>query len=352
MTAAHQPGPAPAQTEAAVPATLVRWLESVMGWSGAVTLIRCHGGNSNQTYRLICGDHRCILRRPPRELLAETAHSMEREHRLLTALGPTAVPVPAALAYCADRAVVGAPFLLMELVDDAVGLTDSLPDAYGRPGPAMERIGEAAIAALAALHSVDSEAAGLADFGRPEGYLARQVPRWRRQYQGYSRRSIPHFDGVADWLDANRPQPQPPALLHGDFHLDNCLFDQASPELRAIVDWEMGTLGDPLVDIGLFLALWGERPVAPCAMPSLQAVTRLPGTPGRDQLAGLYARLTGRSLAGLRWYMAFALWKLAAIIEGAYTQHLDGRLDSTYSAALETEVPRLVEEAAHHAGVA
>jgi aminoglycoside phosphotransferase (APT) family kinase protein len=213
-------------------------------------------------------------------------------------------------------------------------------------------VGEAAIDALVALHGVDWRAAGLDDFGRPEGFLERQVGRWRGHFERHRVRELPDFDRVAAWLDANPPAPQEPALIHGDFHLDNCLFATRPPaRVAAIVDWEIATIGDPLLDLGLLLGFWGnERPDRP-AMPWVQALTRVPGAPSRADLAARYATATGRSVDALPWYMALAFWKLAAIIEGAYAQYLEGKLDSDYARGLGTNVPALLAEAAAFAAL-
>jgi aminoglycoside phosphotransferase (APT) family kinase protein len=165
-------------------------------------------------------------------------------------------------------------------------------------------------------------------------------------------RSLPRFDAVGDWLEANRPEEIAPAILHGDFHADNCLLSAAEPvRVTAIIDWEMATIGDPLLDLGLLLAFWGsDRPEAP-AMPRVQAFSRVDGAPSRGELAARYAERSGRSVAALHWYMALAFFKLAAIVEGAYAQYLDGRLTSSYAQALGDDVPRLLDEAAGFAGL-
>src|SRR5258708_4111512 len=213
------------------------------------------------------------------------------------------------------------------MIADAVPLTDTLPQAYGDDTAAtLTCIGNEAVDALAELHTVDWRAAGLGDFGRPENFLERQVPRWRRQYESYKCRELPRFAQVAAWLESHRPPDQPAAILHGDMHLDNSLYDAHRPLLRAIVDWEMATIGDPLLDVGLLLGFWGPRPIDPCAMPQVQAITRTPAAPTPAHLTERYARRTGRDVQHIDWYLALALCKLAAIVDGAYAQHLAGRL--------------------------
>jgi aminoglycoside phosphotransferase (APT) family kinase protein len=184
------------------------------------------------------------------------------------------------------------------------------------------------------------------DYGRPEQFLERQVGRWRRQYAAYQHRDLPDFDVVARWLEAHRPPDGEPGILHGDFHVDNCLFSPREPvTLLAILDWEMSTIGDPLLDVGLMLALWGDERPAACAMPRIQAFSRAPGTPSRAALARRYEERSGRSLEHLTYYMVLALWKLAAIVEGAHLHYTTGRLDTAYARELEDDVPRLLAEA-------
>ena len=321
------------------------WLERHADVPGPLRARPLSGGNSNATFLLDGPAGTLVLRRPPAAALSGTAHSMGREHRVLGALAPTPVRAPRPVAFCDDADVTGAPFLVMEHVD-GVSITDRLPDAYPAGPATLRALGEEMVDGLAELHLVDWEAAGLAGFGKPERFLERQVARWTRQFDSYRVRHLPRFADVGEWLEAHRPAEAAPAILHGDFHLDNCLYRRDEPRLRAIIDWELATIGDPLLDVGLALAFWGPRPIDPCAMPRIQAVSRLPGAPTRDELAARYAARAGRSVDELAWYMTLAFWKLAAIVEGAYAQHVAGRLDSDYARGLADDVPRLLEEAA------
>ncbi|MDA0160329.1 phosphotransferase family protein [Solirubrobacter ginsenosidimutans] len=316
---------------------LAAWLRDALGEPGPFTLERLSGGNSNETLVLRGAGPERILRRPPAASIAPSAHAMDREFRVLRALAGTGVPAPAPLA-------CGRGMLVMERVP---GFAPTTARPYG-----VCEAGEAVVDALAALHGVDWRAVGLEDFGRPEGFLERQVARWRGQYERVQVRSLPRFDAIADWLEANRPDAGAPAILHGDFHADNCLLSAVEPvRVTAIIDWEMATIGDPLLDLGLLLAFWGsDRPEAP-AMPRVQAFSRSDGAPSRGELAARYAERSGRSVDALDWYMALAFWKLAAIVEGAYAQYLDGRLTSSYAQALGDDVPRLLDEAAAFAGL-
>jgi aminoglycoside phosphotransferase (APT) family kinase protein len=302
------------------------------------------GGNSNATFRLDGPGLPLVLRRPPAAAVSDTAHSMSREHRVLRALAGTPVRAPRAVAFCEDPAVTGAPFLVVEHVP-GVSITDRLPESYPPGADTVRRLGEEMVDALAELHAVDHEAVGLTDFGRPEHFLERQVARWTRQYESHAVRDLPRFGQVAGWLERHRPPDGQPAIMHGDFHLDNCLYSPDEPHLLAVIDWELATIGDPLLDLGLALALWGPRPVEPCALPRIQAVSRQPAAPTRHELAARYAGRSGRSVEHLRYYLVLALWKLAAIVEGAYAQFLAGRLQTDYARDLADDVPRLLAEA-------
>jgi aminoglycoside phosphotransferase (APT) family kinase protein len=273
---------------------------------------------------------------------------MDREFRVLRALEGSGVPVPRAVAMCTDRTVFGAPFLVMEEIP-GVPITDGLPTGYG-PG-AVGSLGREMMGALARIHSVDWERSGLETFGRPDRFLERQVERWRSQYRSYTVRDLPAFDAVATWLERNRPEAQTPGILHGDFHLDNCLWAMDRPRLLAVIDWELSTIGDPLLDLGLCLALWGVRPVPTPGLARIQAVSRVHDAPDMQELAEQYAEQSGRTITHLAYYLTLALWKLAAILEGAYAQHLAGQLDTEYARGLRNDVPLLLDEAAAYAGV-
>jgi aminoglycoside phosphotransferase (APT) family kinase protein len=329
-----------------VSSALDTWLSDALSDPGPFELEPLSGGNSNETLVLRSPTAERVLRRPPAAAISKSAHSMEREHRIIAALADTDVPHPRALALSDDP-----PVLVMERVD-GVALTDELPDGYPDPVEAVTQIGYAAVDALAKLHSAPWRDIGLADFGRPEGFLDRQVKRWAGQLENYRTRELPWFDELADWLAANRPPDGEPGILHGDFHLDNTLMSRAAPiKVEAIIDWEMATIGDPLLDLGLLLGFWGpDRPDDP-AMPRVQGVSRVHGAPTRAELAAAYQEKSGRSVEHVHWYMALAFWKLAAIVEGAYAQYVDGRLDSRYARELEHDVPALLREAAGFAGL-
>lgn len=171
------------------------------------------------------------------------------------------------------------------------------------------------------------------------------------QFRRNQVRDLPAVDTVAGWLQRALPPVQQPAIIHGDFHLDNCLFSQDSPRLLAVIDWEMASVGDPLMDLGLMLALWGPRAADPPAVRRIQGVSRLPGSPSREELATRYSTATGRETSHVHWYQVLALWKLACVVEAAWAQHTRGELNSEYSASLERDVPMLLDEAVSLAGL-
>lgn len=333
---------------------LGEWMRTTAGIAvepAQVQVKRFAGGNSNETYLVSSGAAAWVIRRPPEHSLDPSAHSMAREWRVLSALADSAVPVPRALGYCQDPEVIGAEFILMDYVADSVPILDVLPTSYRDVPASLQSVGNGIIDVLAALANVDWKSAGLEGFGRPDGFLSRQIPRWESQYRRYQVRDIPAFERLTAWLGENLPPEQSPGVMHGDFHLDNCLLSVARPEVLAVVDWEMATIGDPMVDVGLFLSFWGDRPVDPPAMRRVQGVSRRRGAPDRDRLAARYGELTGRDISHVNWYQAFAFWKLAVVVESAWGQHVRGELNTPYSAALEYDVPCMFAEAEVRAGI-
>lgn len=325
------------------------WLTENTGAAGPWQLSRLTGGNSNETYLVRGARAEYVLRKPPERALSPSAHAMSREYRVLAALAESPVPAPAPIALCEETEIPLAPFLLMEHIPDAVSITDHLPDRYGPQ--ALTAVADELVDALVAIHQLDWRALGIGDLGRPEGFLERQVRRWYGQWQGVARRPLAAMHRLAEWLERNRPPCSAPALMHGDFHLDNCLYSVAEPRALAVVDWEMATIGDPLLDLGLLLALWGDRAVAPPGMPFVQAVSRLPEAPAREYLLSRYEARIGTRVQHVGYYQCLALFKLSAIVEAAWSQHVAGELDTPYAAALEYDVPALLAEAEAAAGI-
>ncbi len=279
------------------------------------------GGRSNLTYEVVHNGQSMVLRRPPLGHVLATAHDMHREYRVLTALAPTPVPVPRTLAYCADPAVIGAPFYLMAKVDGVV-YRDAAALRAVKPADG-QALGHALADTLAALHTVDPVAVGLADFGRPDGFLDRQIRRWRKQLAASYTRPLPGAEELAERLADHLPDSGRPAIVHGDFRLDNALVDPSTPgRIAAVLDWEMATLGDPLTDLGLTCVYWdGLDDLGESIPPSPGS---LPGWPSRPDLVGRYADRAGITVASLDWYVAFAYFKLAVILEGIYCRYTQG----------------------------
>jgi aminoglycoside phosphotransferase (APT) family kinase protein len=330
--------------EQLVPAApLSAWLDLHLGAGrGApVTVTKIGQGRSNLTFRVTRGDQRWVLRRPPLGDLPETAHDMLREHRVLTALADTAVRSPRPLAACAEPGVIGAPFYLMEVVDGIV-IRERVPERF----PKAERggIGREMVAALAELHRTDHVAVGLGGLGRPDGYTARQVARWARQWELGATRALPDVEAVHAWLAAHVPSDSPHAIVHGDYKLDNVVFAAEPPaRLAGILDWEMATLGDPLADLGYLLVFWPERGEDNLVM--LPQPTVQPGFATRAELIDRYEAASGLVVTDLSFYRTLALWKLAILSEGLYKRHLAGQADSDWFAVLERAVPAMARQA-------
>lgn len=310
---------------------LADWLARELPGAGRISAIDLiAGGRSNLTYGLtLAGGRRIVLRRPPLGHVLPTAHDMGREYRVLSALGDAgSVPVPRTLAFCDDEGVIGARFYLMDFVDGRVLRTRE--DADDLTPEQARGLSEALAGALAAIHTVDVKAAGLEDFGRPTGYMARQLKRWGKQWDGSqdaikatgNTHDLPEYDRLVARLAERLPADAPARLVHGDFRLDNALARlEPRPEIAAVVDWEMSTLGDPLSDLGLTLVYWAEAGDAE-QLPVGATITAAPGFFGRREFTERYAELTGFDLADLDFYVAFACFKLAVILEGIHARFL------------------------------
>ncbi|MFE0256760.1 phosphotransferase family protein [Streptomyces sp. NPDC059010] len=302
---------------------LGKWLgELVPDLDGPVRARLLQGGRSNLTYEIQAGPHHWVLRRPPLGTLTPSAHDMAREYRVVAALHGTGVPVAAPVGLCEDRSVIGAPFAVVEFVDGTV--VRSAQDAASLSADEQRGCALALVDRLAALHAVDPAAVGLGEFGRPEGYLTRQLKRWRGQWGLVRTRETPLVDQLFTALVDRLPTKGPSGIVHGDYRLDNTLLDRADPELvRAIVDWEMATLGDPLTDLGMLLVYWD--PVSEPVLGVRHILHGNPGFPTAGELAEHYAHRTGADLSQLPFYQALGYFKLAVIAEGIHARHLAGQ---------------------------
>jgi aminoglycoside phosphotransferase (APT) family kinase protein len=300
-------------------------------------------GHSNLSFVLIQAGRKLVLRRPPRPPFPPSAHDVLREARIIAALRPAGMPVPEVLAICEDESVIGVPFYVMEHVDGTVLDTTAPAGLSAADGAA---IGAAFIAGLVKLHSLDPALAGLGPAERADSYLTRQVERFSVIWGAVKTRSIPAMDEIEAWLRERLPTNTARAIVHGDYRLGNTIFDlSASPQLAAVLDWEMAALGDPLADLGYMLATWTETDDPETSMTSLSRVTRAPGFPTRAELRAAYERLSGRSTEGIDYYQVLALWKSAAFLESSYRRFIEGRAPDQYFATLKEGVPEVAQRA-------
>ena len=313
--------------------------------SGRLEAERIGEGHSNITFLIRRGDERAVLRRPPRPPLPPSAHDVLREARLLRALESTPVRVPRVLAVADDESILGVPFYVMEEMRGTV-ITHEIPQELDEPA-ARQGMARDLVEALAEVHAVDWRAAGLEGFGKPSGYLERQLRRFNGLWEVNKTRELPRVQEVAEWLGSNLPESPPATIVHGDYRLGNTMVaDDLPGRVVAIFDWELATIGDPLADVGYLTVTWIERNDPSDTMFSaLSAVTRREGFPTRDELIGLYEEATGRSVSNLRWYQTLALWKAAVFMEGNYKRSLAGTTDDPYLKLFDEGVPALAEAA-------
>jgi aminoglycoside phosphotransferase (APT) family kinase protein len=312
---------------------------------------RISGGRSNLTYAVEdAAGHRWALRRPPLGERLGSAHDMGREHRVITALAGTDVPVPPVAGYCPDESVTGAPFYVMEFVAGPVLRTKEEAEA-AFDEEERRAIGERVIDTLAAIHSIDPDEVGLGDLGRKEDYVARTLRRWSGQWERSKTRELPLVDEVHRALAGRIPEQGPATIVHGDYRLDNVILSERG-EVVAVVDWELCTLGDPLADVGLLLVYWAEEgdELTPLTRPGTMAR----GFPSREEVKRRYAERSGRDLGQIDFYVALGCWKLAIILEGVYARFAAGQYGRNAEVqeglrVLAETVERLVQEA--HAAV-
>ena len=327
------------------PAALEAWFAEHAGeLAPPLEFERIAGGHSNLTYRVGDRAGRCwALRRPPLGKRLGSAHDMGREFKVVSALGPTEVPVAPVVGLCEDESVNGAPFYVMEFVEGPV--LRGVAEAAAFPEEADRRaIGERVADTLVAIHAVDPDAAGLGDLGRKEDYVARQLHRWQGQWEKSKTRELAAIDRVGERLAARIPEQGPATIVHGDYRLDNMILTAAG-EVAAVVDWELCTLGDPLADVGLLMCYWPARGEETISLG--EPANLAPGFPTREEIAERYAERSGRDLSQLDFYVALGYWKLAIILEGVYARYAAGgygKVDEGFEAFARL-VERLAETA-------
>jgi aminoglycoside phosphotransferase (APT) family kinase protein len=307
------------------------------------------GGHANLTYLLRFGDRELVLRRPPFGPVAPGAHDMVREFRVLSKLWRVFDRAPRAYLLCEDTRVIGAVFFVMERRRGVV-IRNSIPAELARHEDVARRVSFALVDAVADLHDVDYAAAGLADLGRPAGFVQRQVEGWYKRWQLAKHAEVPEMEALHAWLAQHLPASPGASLVHNDLKLDNCQFDPDRPDrVKSIFDWDMATLGDPLIDLGTLLGYWSEG-----RSPSLEAgsvsLVAGPGFPSRDEMAERYAARRDVPLRALDWYEAFALWKTAVVVQQIWIRWKRGQTSDARFARMDQRVPVLARLAAERAG--
>ncbi|HEX6389757.1 MAG TPA: phosphotransferase family protein [Solirubrobacteraceae bacterium] len=330
---------------------LTQWLPAhVDGLRAPLRFARIGDGQSNLTFLVEGGERSVVLRRPPLGETLESAHDMQRERRVLSALAGAGVTVPRPLASCEDAAVTGAPFFVMEHVEGQVLTSRAAAEALPEAGRRRAAFG--LVDALVQLQAVDVDAAGLSDFRRERSYAARQLRRWQKQWDASRGDDAPGVvDAVGARLAAALPLTEDSVLVHGDYHFGNVLTGPAG-ELRALLDWELCTVGDPLADVGLMVVYYTELG-HPAGRPDgvfREPVTTLPGFPTTGELVAAYAAATGRDVAPLQWWVAFGYWKVAIILQGVYARWRNNPANGSGASALGAAVERVAGLAAAAAG--
>ncbi|MCW1383175.1 phosphotransferase family protein [Novosphingobium sp. KCTC 2891] len=324
-------------------AALARWMEAhVEGYAGPLAVEKFAGGQSNPTFRLTTPGRTYVMRRKPAGLVHSSAHAVDREFRVLDALGAQGFPVPRVFALCTDDAVIGSMFYVMDCVPGRVFSNPTLPElSPAERAAAFDSMNET----IARLHAIDVDQAGLGDYGRPGNYVERQVARFSRQYREdeLAGRSEA-MDRLIEWLPANMPaNTESRRLVHGDFKVDNVMFHPAEPRIIAVLDWELSTLGDPLADFAYNVMVWRTPPEAGN---SLMGDARLPGLPSEEEYVAAYCRRTGRSgIPDLSFYVAFNMFRLAAILHGIIGRTLRGNASNAQSHEVAKRFHPLAEAA-------
>ncbi len=305
------------------PAVSAWFEEHVAGAEGPLEFTLIAGGHSNLTFGVTdANGKKYVLRRPPLGQVLATAHDMGREHKIISALGPTDVPVPPALGLCTDESVNGAPFYVMDFVEGLIIRDASVVASMSTA--ARANAGRSLAETLAKIHAVDPDAVGLGDLGKKDDYVARQLRRWYGQWEKSKTRELPEIDEVHDALLERMPEQGPAAIVHGDYRLDNCMANDDG-DVIAVLDWELCTLGDPMADVGLLAVYWTD-PAESGVL--LTAPTAQEGFLRRQEVLDAYAKASGRDLSQVDYYVALGFWKLACIVEGVYARYAGGSMGS------------------------
>lgn len=325
-------------------ARLAAWLaeQGLEDFRKPVTVRQYQGGQSNPTFLLEAGGRRYVLRKKPPGELLPSAHMIEREYRVMKALGGTDVPVPQMMALCEDDAVIGTSFFVMEHLDGRVIYDPAIEEA--KSPDERRAIFGAMVDALARLHNVDYRAVGLADFGKPANYVQRQIDRWTRQYHAAKTYEIPSMDALMDWLPGRVPEADETAVIHGDYRLDNTVLHPVEPRVIGILDWELSTLGHPLSDLAYNCMMYH----LPAGAPALKGLVGLDldtlGIPSEEAYVAAYCERTGRGgIPDWQFFLAFSMFRLAAICQGVYARALQGNASSENAMDVGKKAPILAE---------
>jgi len=325
------------------PDRLEAWLrEHIEGFRGPVAAERFAGGQSNPTYRLSAASGNYVLRRKPPGPLLPSAHAVDREFRVMRALAETPVPVPRVYALCEDDAVIGSAFYVMEHLDGRIFWDQRLPEIASPAERAamfqsMNRV-------IADLHRVDYVAAGLGEFGRPGNYMARQIARWSRQYRASETETIAAMDRLIDWLPEHLPPESAPAIVHGDYRMDNLIFHRTEPRIIGVLDWELSTIGDPLADFAYHVLTWRVTPELFRGLAGVDFAAL--GIPDEADYVAAYCRRTGReAIPGWEFYLVYSLFRIAAILQGIAKRAIDGTAASADAAEQGRLARPLAEQA-------
>jgi aminoglycoside phosphotransferase (APT) family kinase protein len=313
---------------------LEAWMKAnVEGFVGPLEVRQFKGGQSNPTYQLSTPTRKYVMRRKPPGKLLPSAHAVDREYRVISALGPTGFPVPRTYGLCQDEGVIGTMFYVMDMVEGRILWDQTLPQYQPSERHAIHM---AALKTLADLHNTDYRAIGLEDFGRQGNYMMRQIDRWTKQYKASETQHIDSVERLIEWLPKSCPEDDQTSIVHADYRLDNMIMHPTEPRVIAVLDWELSTIGNPLADFTNLLMQWVNGSIA--ALPDLKAH----GIPTMDEYVAEYCRLTGRSgLPDLNWYFAYNIFRLAGIIQGIVGRARDGTANSPQAAAMAERVPAL-----------
>ena len=332
-----------ADPQAIDPARLAVWLAAhVPGYGGPLDIERFEGGQSNPTFRLRTPGASYVLRRKPAGEVLPSAHAVDREFRVLRALHGTAVPVARPIALCTDPDVIGSMFYVMDYAEGRVFWDPTLP---GLTAAERAAVFDGMNATIAALHQVDYEALGLGGFGKPGNYVARQVARWSKQYRASETETIPAMDALIDWLPAHVPEREYPALVHGDYRMDNLIFHPTEPRVLAVLDWELSTLGDAMADFAYHAMVWR---ISPTLFRGLAGLDLPPlGIPTEAEYVAAYARRTGHDMPIPDWevYVVFGMFRIAAILQGVLKRGLVGSASSRKAVEHGSRRAQLAEQA-------